>query len=111
MMITVPSSRQANVSVSVRIVPRVNGADFLRPSAAAMASGASIGRKRPKSITRPVEMSQCGLYGAGAGLSLKPYVSPRPSKPEPLLAEDEENSYRVSEKPCAAGWLGPLIPR
>ena len=41
-------------------------------------------------------MSHGRLVGAGGeGLSsglLKPHVSPRPSKPEPLLAEAELNS-------------------
>ena len=87
---------------------------LLRRQAAASASGAMIGMKRPNSITRPVAMSQCGLYGrGGVGRfgSLKPQVSPRPSKPEPLLAEAELNSYRISEKPCAPGLLVALLPQ
>src|SRR5262249_3608461 len=97
---TVPSSTKANVSVSVRMVPDVKGVGFLAARLPASASGATIGMKRPSSMTRPVAMSQYGLYGdGGVRLSsgrLSPQVSPSPSKPEPLLAEDEENSYRIS---------------
>ena len=50
------------------------------------------GMYRPSNMTRPVAMSQCLDSGAGEGLELKPQVSPKPSKPEPLLAEAELNS-------------------
>ena len=87
-----PKSTHPNVTLSVRIVPTVNGVGFFAASPAASAMGAITGMNRPISITRPVAMSQGTLYGAGVGLSLAPYVSPNPSKPEPLLAAAEVNS-------------------
>ena len=54
-------------------------------------------------MTITVAMSQAWLVGAGFGLSFRPQVSPSPSKPDPLLAEAEENSYMISENPCGPG--------
>ena len=53
----VPNSRNPKVSVSVRMVPTVNGVGFFFARLAAIASGAITGMKRLKSITRPVAMS------------------------------------------------------
>ena len=72
----VPSSTQPNVIVSVRSVPEVNGVGFFPARLAANAIGAMIGMNRPKTITSPQAMSQCGANGAGAlgflSSSLKP---------------------------------------
>jgi hypothetical protein len=93
--IMVPNKTHAKVNVSVRMVPTVKGVDFFFAKLPARAKGAIMGMKRLKSITRPVAMSSGWLSGAGGeGLSsglLNPHVSPKPSKPEPLLAEDEVN--------------------
>ena len=32
-------------------------------------------------------------------------LSPRPSKPDPLLAAADVNSYSISEKPCGPGFF------
>ena len=81
--------------VSVRNVPTVMGVGFLAARLAAKAMGAMIGTKRLINMTKPVAMSSGRLSGAGGeGLSsglLNPQVSPKPSKPEPLLAEAEVN--------------------
>jgi len=53
---------------------------FLAASAPPMAKGAMIGMKRASSMTMPVAI----FHGA--------VLSPRPSKPEPLLAAAELNS-------------------
>src|SRR5262249_49656875 len=92
----VPSSTKANVSVSVRLVPVVDGVGFFAARLPASASGAMIGTNRQINMTSPQAMSQCGAYGAGgdgfAFESLKPQVSPSPSNPEPLFALAEVNS-------------------
>src|SRR5208337_3438281 len=92
----VPRRKIPNVIVSVRRVPTVKGVGFLAPRLAAKAIGAMIGRNRPNSMTRPVPISHCGLYGAG-GLLLslglfEPQVCWSPPNSEPLLAEAELNS-------------------
>src|SRR5262249_17571351 len=91
-----PRSTKPNVIVSVRRVPTVKGVNFLRAKLRAIAIGAMIGMKRPRSITQPHQMSHWMLVGAGGlGLSsglLKPNVSPSPSNPEPLLADADVNS-------------------
>ena len=92
MITMVPMSKKANVGVSSRIVPSLNGAAFFAPIPAAKAMGAMIGIKRLMQMTITVAISQAWLVGAGFGLSFKPQVSPSPSKPDPLLAEAEENS-------------------
>jgi signal transduction histidine kinase len=68
-------------------VPAVSGTGALYASHPAMANGPMMGKKRAKSITTPVLMFQKGV------------LSPNPSKPEPLLAEAEVNSYNISLKP------------
>src|SRR5438552_2228639 len=97
------------------MVPAVKGVGRLAARLPAIARGAMMGTKREISITRPQAMSQCGEYGAGGdGLSSgfsNPHVSPSPSKPEPLLAEADVNSYRTSEKPCAAGLFIDFVPQ
>src|SRR5689334_23316395 len=99
-MITIePNSRQPNVKLSSLNVPRPNGTDFLAPRLAAIAIGATMGIKRLAIITSALTISNCRAVGAGFGLLLKPYVTPRPSNADPLLAEAEENWYRISEKP------------
>ena len=49
----VPNRRQPKVNVLSRSVPSPKGVSFLYPSAAAIAIGATIGKYRLKSITRP----------------------------------------------------------
>jgi len=68
----------------------VNGLFFFPPKLAAIAMGATIGRYRLNSMTRPVACPTAGWLVHGVGLLLKPHVSPSPSKPEPLLAEADE---------------------
>src|SRR5947209_10232134 len=74
-----------------------------------------IGMNRPNSMTRPVATSQYGANGAGAdgffAASLNPYVSPRPSKPEPLFALAELNSYMSSLNPWAPGLFSDAGPQ
>src|ERR1700690_560606 len=110
MITMVPSNNMAKVNVSSRMVPSVNGLFFFPPKLAAIAMGATIGRDRLNSMTSPVAMSHGRLVGAGVGLLLKPQVSPSPSKPEPLLAEADENSYAISLNPCAPGLLSAFVP-
>src|SRR5580692_8096680 len=90
-MIIVPRSNTPNVAVSSRRVPKPNGDDFLPPRLAASAIGATIGKYRLKSITKPVAISHGGNSGDGLGLLIKPPVVPSPSNAEPLLADAEEN--------------------
>src|SRR5207248_10946007 len=54
----VPRSTNPNVTVSVRMVPVVNGVGFLAARLAARASGAMIGTNRESNITSPVATSQ-----------------------------------------------------
>ncbi len=68
----VPSKRMPNVTVSVRKVPRPKGLDFFSPRNAAMAIGATMGRKRLKSTTRPAAIFHGMAVGAGFGLLTKP---------------------------------------
>src|SRR5262245_5117983 len=49
---------KAKVTVSVRRVPEVNGVGFLVARLPARAMGATMGMKRPSSMTTPVAMSQ-----------------------------------------------------
>src|SRR5579872_3091909 len=77
------------VPVSVFRVPALSGMYFFLARMPAMATGPMIGRKRDNSITVPQAIFQKGV------------LSPRPSKPDPLLADEEVNSYNISEKP----WL------
>jgi hypothetical protein len=42
-------------------------------------------------ITKPPAISHGTASGAGFGLLFRPYETPRPSKAEPLLADDDEN--------------------
>jgi len=86
--------KNANVGVSSRMVPNPNGAAFFAPMPAARAMGAMIGIRQLMQMTITVAMSQASLVGAGFGLSFKPQVFPSPSKPDPLLAEAEENSLQ-----------------
>src|SRR5450432_2682271 len=76
-----------NVLVSVFNVPADSGTNFFLASMPAIAIGPIIGRKRERSITSPHVIFQNGT------------PSPKPSKPEPLFAEEEVYSYNISEKP------------
>jgi hypothetical protein len=91
MITIVPTKREAKVNVSSLNVPGPNGLDFLAPRNAAITIGAMIGRKRLITITIPLAISHWRAVGAGLGLLLNPYVTPSPSKAEPLFADDEEN--------------------
>ena len=75
------------VAVSVFNVPALSGTYFLVASKPAIATGPMMGRYRESSITKPQEIFQNGV------------LSPNPSKPLPLLAEEEVNSYSISLKP------------
>ena len=75
------------IEVSVFKVPALSGIYFLLASNPAIANGPIIGMKRLKSNTIPVVIFQNGL------------LSPKPSKPEPLLAALEVYSYNISENP------------
>ena len=66
-----------NVAVSVFRVPALSGMYFLLASIPAIATGPMIGKNLLKIKTKAVVIFQNGL------------LSPRPSKPEPLLAADE----------------------
>src|SRR5208282_2366626 len=101
----VPNNSMLNVGVSSLSVPRPKGLDFFSPRYAAMAIGAIIGINLLNIITRPAAISHATAVGAGFGLFQKPYVVASPSKAEPLLAEAEENWYRICERPCAPGLL------
>src|SRR5450432_4674509 len=79
------------VLVSVFSVPADSGTNFFFASMPAMAIGPIIGKKRDISMTRPQVIFQKGT------------PSPRPSKPEPLFAEEEVNSYSISENPWLPG--------
>ena len=93
------------------MVPNPNGAAFFAPMPAARAMGAIIGMKRLRQMTMTVAISHGRLVGAGLGLSLRPQVSPRPSKPEPLLADADENSYIISENPWGPGLNSAFCPQ
>ncbi len=69
----------ANVNVSVFNVPALSGMDFFSASNPAMATGHIIGRNLPSSRTIPHEISQNKV------------LSPNPSKPEPLVADEDVN--------------------
>ena len=77
---TVPPITTPKSAVSVLSVPTVSGTSFFAKSEPQIASWKMIGMNRPISITSPQAM----FHGT--------VLSPRPSKPEPLLADDEVNS-------------------
>src|SRR4051812_18228043 len=66
-----------NVAVSVFNVPALSGTYFFLASIPAMATGPIMGKKRDNSITIPQVIFQNGT------------PSPKPSKPLPLLADEE----------------------
>ena len=70
----------ANVNVSVFNVPALSGINFFSASKPAIATGHIIGKNLPSSRTIPHETSQNNV------------LSPNPSKPEPLVADEEVNS-------------------
>ena len=75
------------VEVSVLRVPALSGTYFFFAKMPAIATGPIIGKKRANNITVPQAMFQNGV------------LSPKPSKPLPLLADEEVNSYSISLKP------------
>src|SRR6185312_12965810 len=79
------------VPVSVFRVPALSGMYFFLARIPAIATGPMMGKKRDKSITVPHAIFQKGV------------LSPSPSNPDPLLAEEEVNSYNISEKPWLPG--------
>lgn len=87
MMAITANTISPNVAVSVFSVPALSGINFFSASKPAMATGPIIGRNLPNSRTMPVEMFQNGV------------LSPKPSKPLPLLAAEEVYSYNISLKP------------
>ncbi|MNR27227.1 hypothetical protein D3C85_1444900 [compost metagenome] len=84
---------KAKVLVSIFNVPALSGMCFFFANRPAIAKGPMIGMKRPKSKMTPVKTFQNIL------------LSPKPSKPEPLLALEEVTSYSISEKPWKLGLL------
>ena len=83
------------MTVSVRSVPAVTGIAGLTDRLPVSANAAMMERKRPKSMTTPVAVSHCGLYGPGGdcgSISFRPHVWRRPLSSEPLLEADELNS-------------------
>src|SRR4029077_9048111 len=99
------------VPVSSRSVPSPNGAAFLAPRLAAIAMGATIGRYRLNSITRPAATSNAKAPGGGVGFALKPYDTPRPSSAEPLFAEADGDWERIWDRPGAPGLLIAFRPQ
>lgn len=87
MMIMTDSNTATNAGLSTFKVPALSGMYFLEARDPAMAIGPMIGMNLPKSIARPHKIFQKGV------------ASPRPSKPEPLLAEADVNSYNISLNP------------
>ena len=75
------------VAVSVAKVPEPSGTKCFFANNPAIATGPIIGKNRPKINTKPVAIFQNGV------------LSPNPSKPEPLFAADEVNSYNISLNP------------
>ena len=76
-----------NVHESVLSVPADSGIYFLLASIPIIATGTMMGKNRPNIKAIPVLMFQ------------KILLSARPSKPLPLLAVEEVNSYNISLKP------------
>jgi hypothetical protein len=76
-----------NVPVSVFSVPELSGIYFLFARMPAIATGPMMGKYLASSITKPQVIFQKGV------------LSPNPSNPLPLLADDEVNSYNISLKP------------
>ena len=76
-----------NVPVSVFNVPALSGIYFFFARIPAMATGPMIGRNRESNITIPQVIFQNGT------------PSPNPSKPVPLLADEEVYSYSISVNP------------
>src|ERR1044072_6676139 len=91
MMTITASVITPNVQESVFNVPAEAGTYFLFAINPAMATGPMMGRKRPSISIKPVLRFQ------------KMLLSPNPSKPEPLFALAEVNSYSISEKPWYPG--------
>ena len=81
------NSTVAKAGVSSFKVPEDSGTNFLAEREPAIAKGPIIGMNLANSITIPLAIFQKGV------------LSPRPSNPDPLLAEDEVNSYIISDKP------------
>ena len=79
MMIT-ESSTAINAGLSTFNVPLLSGIYFLEANDPAMASGPMIGINLPNNMAIPQRIFQKGV------------ASPKPSKPEPLLAAAEVNS-------------------
>ena len=76
-----------NVEVSVLSVPALSGTYFFFARIPAIATGPIMGKNLASNITVPQAIFQKGV------------LSPRPSKPLPLLADAEVNSYSISLKP------------
>ena len=97
MMAITAKTMTPKIVVSVFSVPALSGMYFLLANNPAIANGPIIGKNLLNNKTIPVEMFQNGL------------LSPKPSKPEPLLAALEVNSYSISENPWKPGLLSQPV--
>src|SRR5690606_14841136 len=99
MTMMVAASRVAKTPPSTLSVPLDSALRRLADSEPTMARGRMIGLNRASSMTMPVAR----FHGTVS--------SPSPSKPEPLLALAEVNSYRISLKPCGPTLLSVSAPQ
>ncbi len=79
-IIITESNTAMKAKLSTFSVPALSGTYFLAANEPAIANGPMIGMNLPKIITIPQAMFQNGV------------ASPKPSKPEPLLAAEDVNS-------------------
>ncbi|MNN58453.1 hypothetical protein D3C81_1735010 [compost metagenome] len=86
MMITV-NTKIPKVAVSVCKVPSPSGINFFLANKPAIATGPIIGKKRDRIKTIPVLIFHQGV------------LSPKPSNPLPLFADEEVYSYKISLNP------------
>ena len=85
--IITPNKTTPNAILSAFKVPSEKGIVFFAASEPIIAMGPIIGIYLPNSIIIPVVIFQKGV------------LSISPSKPEPLFAADDVNSYNISENP------------
>src|SRR6187431_2761230 len=81
MMMITESNTATKAGLSTFNVPELSGIYFFEASDPAIARGPMIGMNLPNNMARPQRIFQKGV------------ASPSPSKPDPLLAAEEVNSY------------------